>query len=234
VAGVNKIRQSLRPGDRARIVTFGSRVHERTALADAASLPPLEMPAGALDAFLPSSQTTCYDAITLSIVTPPTAGRRQVAILFSADRDTASFLESRSVLEVAQRSGTVVFVVRVPFDLEPTEPLPEGVTHRETPVDPLAIPSRFFKELAEITGGRVEELKVFTMLRNDSQGSAWQTRGVVDVGASFVRALDDFRSSYVLRYMPEGVPREGWHDIVVGVATGAGRYEVRARRGYIR
>jgi VWFA-related protein len=50
------------------------------------------------------------------------------------------------------------------------------------------------------------------------------------ISDAFRTAMDEFRSSYVLRYRPEGVERGGWHEIDVKV--GAGEYQVRARRGY--
>ena len=47
---------------------------------------------------------------------------------------------------------------------------------------------------------------------------------------AFVKAFDDFRTSYVLRYVLEGVPGPGWHDVAVRVP---GRtYQIRASRGY--
>jgi hypothetical protein len=48
----------------------------------------------------------------------------------------------------------------------------------------------------------------------------------------FLRAFEDFRSSYLIRYSPTGVPRGGWHDVSVRV-TRSGRHEVRVRSGYI-
>jgi hypothetical protein len=52
-----------------------------------------------------------------------------------------------------------------------------------------------------------------------------------DVGASFLRAVEDFRSSYVLRYAYEGPPLRGWHELSVRVLTSTG-LDVRARNGY--
>ena len=52
-----------------------------------------------------------------------------------------------------------------------------------------------------------------------------------DLGASFIRELEDFRTSYVLRYSPTGVPAGGWHDVDVRLNR-PGRFEVRARKGY--
>ena len=40
-----------------------------------------------------------------------------------------------------------------------------------------------------------------------------------------------FRTGYVLRYSPQGVKREGWHEIAVTIPKVPGA-EIRARRGY--
>jgi hypothetical protein len=51
--------------------------------------------------------------------------------------------------------------------------------------------------------------------------------------SDFKRIFDDFRASYVLRYSPEGVRREGWHDVKVGVRVpDASKLTIRAKQGY--
>jgi VWFA-related protein len=72
----------------------------------------------------------------------------------------------------------------------------------------------FLRTLTETTGG-----KLTVMQRDD------------DLEASFVRAFDDFRTSYVLRYTAAGVAREGWHALTVRILR-RGDYDVRARTGY--
>jgi len=47
---------------------------------------------------------------------------------------------------------------------------------------------------------------------------------------AFLTALENFRTSYVLRYSPTGVEPTGWHDVAVSVRSRG--YTVRARRGY--
>lgn len=54
-----------------------------------------------------------------------------------------------------------------------------------------------------------------------------------DLSASFVRAFEDFRTSYVLRYTPTGVPAAGWHALAVTLVGRSG-LDVRARQGYVR
>jgi VWFA-related protein len=95
----------------------------------------------------------------------------------------------------------------------------DAVLHIVEPIDPKAkTPFRSndatLRDLAHGTGGQL-----FLIQLTDSIGEAFKT------------ALDDFRTSYVLRYMPQGVKREGWHDIVVTV-TKPGAFEIRARKGY--
>ena len=48
---------------------------------------------------------------------------------------------------------------------------------------------------------------------------------------AFQAILDDFRTSYVLRYTPRGGTPKGWHELTVKV-TRRGSYTIRARKGY--
>jgi VWFA-related protein len=73
---------------------------------------------------------------------------------------------------------------------------------------------RMLQQLADATGGAL------TIVQRDA-----------DLGASFVRELENFRTSYVLRYTPTGVEAVGWHEVEVGLNR-TGRFEVRARKGY--
>jgi hypothetical protein len=51
------------------------------------------------------------------------------------------------------------------------------------------------------------------------------------IGATLIDAIEEFRRSYVLRYVLHGVPLVGWHKLNVKV-HGPRRYAVRARAGY--
>jgi hypothetical protein len=232
IAGGERIRDSLRPDDRVRVITFRSVVREESPLLAPGDIPSLRMSPGTHDWFMQSGHAACYDAIVLGAVTPPAAGRRQLMIVFSAGRDTASFLDAPTVADVVRRAGTAVFVVHAVVNFSPIERVPEGTTRLPIPVDAHAIPSRFFKELAEATGGSVQQVEPISVLRYDSQRVHFRARMNHDgLEAAFLRALNEFRASYVLRYVPRGVPREGWHELSVRV-TKRGRYEVRARTGY--
>lgn len=73
---------------------------------------------------------------------------------------------------------------------------------------------RMLQQLAETSGGAL------IVVQRDA-----------DLGASFVRELENFRTSYVVRYSPSGVAADGWHDVDVQLNR-TGRFEIRARKGY--
>lgn len=95
------------------------------------------------------------------------------------------------------------------------------VARRTTPTVSivLATPARqwsdsLYAEIAAETGGTVVSLLPTETL-----------------GGSLRRALDEFRSSYTLTYVPEGVARDGAHAIDVKVRRPG--VDVRARKGYV-
>ena len=73
--------------------------------------------------------------------------------------------------------------------------------------------SQFLRDLSDTTGGR--------LLRGD---------GDENLGAVFVKILDEFRQRYVLTYSPKGVVETGWHTVQVRVKKRGAT--VRARPGY--
>lgn len=73
---------------------------------------------------------------------------------------------------------------------------------------------RFYSELAAETGGTVESILPTERVRD-----------------GFLRALDQFRSNYVLTFVPTGVDRAGTHALTVRVTPSDA--QVRARRVYV-
>ena len=71
---------------------------------------------------------------------------------------------------------------------------------------------------------------LFGMLAAATGGEATVVNRREDVGRSFLRAVDDFRASYVLRYTYAGPSLPGWHPLSVKVRLS--RVDVRAREGY--
>ena len=89
-----------------------------------------------------------------------------------------------------------------------------AITDGTTRAPVRAMNPALFDALTSTTGGAL------TVLQRDQ-----------DLSRTFIGAVDDFRTSYVLRYAARDTWPVGWHDLSVKV-TRRGRYAVRARKGY--
>jgi Mg-chelatase subunit ChlD len=188
---VAQVSRALEPADRVEIVTFTTHV---------GLIAPLAAPP--IDATITSTGggTSVLDAVLLSLVKAPVAGRRQLNILMTDADDSASEFQPRIVRETARFSSaqmSVVITRRGSFSVKGQLDETLGV----------------LRAVAETTGG-----EVVTIQSDES------------LSETFLAALEDFRTSYVLRYTPTGVTLPGWHDVTVSVKNRS--YTGRARRGY--
>jgi Ca-activated chloride channel family protein len=152
--------------------------------------------------------TALYDALVFALAHAPRPDRRHLVFLFTDGDDNASFIGPASLAELASRAEAVLHVVLV----GPSS-LGRGVRF----LPPTQPGARALSDAAVRTGG------VFYPPSSSDR----------DVVASFKQVFDDFRGGYVLRYTATGVPRDGWHDIVVTVTKpAAAPYTIRARKGY--
>ena len=94
---------SLQPEDRCDIVSFAARI------VDAASLqsPPIKID---LQRAEPNA-TSFFDAVSLSLITAPVAGRRQLTIVLSDADDNSSFFDNTTMLDTGRRTDAVVYAV---------------------------------------------------------------------------------------------------------------------------
>ena len=69
-------------------------------------------------------------------------------------------------------------------------------------------------------------------LADATGGHFIQIASTADLGAAFERVLSDFRSRYVLTYVPHGVAVDGYHRLQVRVISRRG-LNIRTRPGYI-
>jgi hypothetical protein len=116
---------------------------------------------------------------------------RNLVVMFSDGADTASFVPADRVIETARRSWPLVYAVAARRD-----------------------DSRFLRDLATVTGGRLVE-----------------TDDATDPGASLRTILDEVRRRYLVTFTPAGVERGGWHRLDVRVTRRGAR--VHARTGYV-
>jgi hypothetical protein len=218
VAAVNKVRERLGRADRVALLTFDRRIREQVALTQATTLKRIRIDTA-------SGATALNDAIAVALAQPPDLDRRQMAIVFTDGFDTVSFLSEDAVLDVARRSRAALFMVAPVSSVDSTGAPSTGRT--TTP------PVAFFERLADTTGGMLQVVPQVPLLSMTREERIYRLRvgGSEDIlNAPFLRALEDFRTSYVVRYTPEDVDPAGWHELDVRVA--GGRYQVRARRGY--
>jgi hypothetical protein len=127
-------------------------------------------------------------------------------VLFSDGEDSSSITEPGVLLEVARHTTpTVDFVLpTAPVRLAaPTVALPQASSANRMIIN----------QVATETGGLV-----VPVLPGDNLTS------------TFRRMLDEFRSSYVLHFVPRGVERSGVHALDVRVTRPGA--DVRARRSY--
>lgn len=144
--------------------------------------------------------TALVDGLSAAMMRPADPDRRQLIVAYTDGMDTLSILSPAVARDVAGFADALVHVV-VP------------ITGNQKSGAPSAFGAPFLSDLARRTGGQL----------------FWVDTGA-PIAAAFKRAIDDFRTSYVLRYLPAGVRNEGWHDIAVRVKSGT--YDIKARKGY--
>jgi VWFA-related protein len=196
------IARFLKPADRLRVLTMDSYVHEIVPLGPAAALPSLDRVPG-------GGATSAYDALVAALIARVDLDRRHLIVAMTDAIDTVSVLDAPAVRDVAARSDAVLHIVRVDPDSSGEPRFRPWVAYQDRDFQTL-------RDAAARTGGQLHDPDEFSR------------RGTVE---NFKRVLEDFRSSYVLRYTPTGVAPGGWHELKVTL-TRAGHFTIRARRGY--
>ncbi len=163
--------------------------------------------ASAMESLTAGGWTSLYDALSLAFIHRPSPGRGHVIVAFSDGIDSSSTLDLATLGELAKRSDAVLYTfVMVP---KPVSFSRRAMPSREVP------PSPPVAGIASLTGGATYFI--------DAAG---------DIPSSFRAALDEFRHRYVLRYpIPTWAPGR-WHNVKVTIRR-EGRFDVRARRGYV-
>lgn len=211
----------LTPMDRLQILRFAS---------DVGNLPivdgRLELPSPRPAALL--ARTSFFDALAAAALQPARSGSHHAIVALTDALDTSSVLPYDVLIEVLARSEATVHLVtagtREFRGSGLRERLREGAG-RPRPGDfstfglpninlPFGDYDWLLRDLVDRTGGRLTVSRT-----SDDFVDALRT------------SLAHIRARYLLSYSPEGVEREGWHDINVSVPGHPG-YEIRSRRGY--
>jgi Ca-activated chloride channel homolog len=145
--------------------------------------------------------TAIRDAVWVALQLRPDDTSRPLVLVFTDGVDNASWLSQSQILAGARRAGVVIHAV----ELSSREP--HFRPGRGTPP-----PTLFLEALVDAAGGR-----------------RWSATSSRDLRELFTRAIDEMRARYLVTFYPEGVSREGWHELKVSVKA---RGEVTARPGY--
>ena len=180
-----------------------------------------------------------YDTLARALMTPAAPGRHRVVILLTSGEGTGGFLSTGPAAEIARRANARVYVARVEENRRPGTYIAEAVCP-EVSMD-------FSKDREDrLRFVATEGLgKGYRTLENDQIGRLAviaESTGGREIRAALFREstigplrdmLEEARASYVLRYIPKGVPESGWHPITVKV-TKPGSFDIRVRQGYER
>jgi len=158
-----------------------------------------------LERLKPGGGTAFYNALAAALMAVPDTDRPHLIFGFTDGLDNVSFLDATRVVSLAGRANAALYLSLVPAPPE-----------RRVSLTPYAggPNRRLLREAAARTGGALLD-----------------STSTVRLSDVFGEVLKEFRTSYMLRYSPTGVPRTGWHDIVVKI-TRPGTYDIRARKGY--
>jgi hypothetical protein len=214
---MDRVRALLRPTDRLRAVEIGAVIRGRLVPVDRA----FYGSEGPKTSVIPG--VALVDGVFYALAWPVDPDRRHLVILFTEGSGRWSTLPKERLADLASRSDAVLHMAlwASPNDnparlqADPTTNLSQSLAEMRGPapsVDPEWRETyRALDDAVRRTGGTVRPLS--------------------DSFKAFADILEDFRSSYVLQYTPQGVSAPGWHELKVKV-TRSGSFTIRARRGY--
>jgi|GEM_PF-1063509 len=231
---LGQIRALLRPDDRVRLLTIDDAVTE--------VLPMQQATASVVEAPLKGDGLAALnDALVAAMLRPVEPNRRHFVFAFTKGLDTRSVVDLSAVSEIARRSDAIVHIVEDIMPLMKEQELQVCQCVNASICQPTM---RFFLPVRRgpmgVCGGLYNDGPRDGRHREELGAAAATTGGgyhissvlqIPDLLRTFKETIDAFRQGYVVRYTPQGVKREGWHDITVTVANHPS-YSVQARRGY--
>ena len=210
--GVQEVGRGLRTDDRVRLLTFATSVADVFGTRAGGSPLPI-------DRIEAGGETSFYNALSAALISTAANDRPQLIFGLSDGLDTQRFLDARDVVALAGASSAALYLAvrgQSPGSLTGGVPSPAGGNRWIASPFPLGREKPNLPRLREIvarTGGLLFE--------NPATGA---------MAALFARAIEDFRTSYLLTFTPRGVARDGWHELSVRIRDK--RVNVRARQGY--
>jgi VWFA-related protein len=228
-AEIDAVTRILRPDDRLRLLGVDRHVQLISPWSPVVSFAPvrhLEF----------DGVASLYDTLATALMQPAAPARRHIVIARTKGRDTMSALEAQSVRAIAERSDALFHLVVMETALDNETAL----SSFQCEFMGLCQPTRRFWvpfQRLLVGHGPAHRLTVdgqaLAAAADSTGGALHKAAGLSEptLTSTFKKAFEDFRSSYVLQYTLQGVPRGGWHTIEVKV-PGSKSYSLRARKGY--
>jgi len=202
-AAADAFLNGLRPADQVALVGFSEEIAWlAAATTDKAAV------RRALDQLEPRGATAAFDALYAAVALSEEGGRSLI-VLFTDGEDNMSFLGETQLLTAVERSNALVHTVgwREPGA---TASLAGSITQADLSELDQTVALR---QIAEATGGRF-----------------WGADSPERLRRAFAGIAEAMSHRYILRYEPQGVPREGWHRIEIKLRGQKG--DLQARHGY--
>jgi VWFA-related protein len=213
----------LRGGDRIRLVAISQVLREVFSLRPKGD-------AMLLDGLGAEGATSAHDRARRHHDAPSQTGRRQLIVAFTDGRDSTSIIDENTAKAVARLTDAVVDIVVPVAAARGAES--RRLTQRNGSIDSLGGGSNVTVN-GQSRGGVMPEgvPQVLSDLVAPTAGQVLPLNTDDSISGVFKTMFDDFRATYVLQYVPQGVAPEGWHQVDVTVKK-RGKYDIRARRGY--
>ncbi|OFW34029.1 MAG: hypothetical protein A3G76_13305 [Acidobacteria bacterium RIFCSPLOWO2_12_FULL_65_11] len=208
VEAAQTLAAAIRPADRAALITFSKGVTVRVPLTTDVSTIRSALASLAVE----ENHTALRDAVSTALRLVVGHETRPLVMAFTDGCDNSSRISESDVLDTARRIRVVMHAIMLGDcgrSGAASPGRPNGTGRAE--LDRLA----FLQSVVGSTGGRL------WLLESTSSRQLPQ---------SFTRALDEMRARYVLTYYPQGVARDGWHELKVRLKRG--RADIKARSGY--
>jgi hypothetical protein len=214
--GIRAMRELLTAADRLEIIAAASRIRR---------VEPVDgrWRVGPPGDDEKSGHSSLFDAVVASAILPTEPGRRRLVLVLTDGLDTTSAVPLAGRSDVLDRSDSVVLFLVLGKRPGLGGPAIGTNCNPQNLVSDVSLTkvicgerAWLFRDLAARTGGRV----AFSVTERDFV-------------PAFREIFEEFRSRYVLTYVPTAVPAPGWHRIHV-VVVGHKNYEVVARLGYWR
>ena len=206
--GVVQLMRDLGQDDRLKLIMFNMRV---------ARIADYTRDVRAVERTIRSAAagggTSLVDAMSVALVSEGPTDRRQLVMFFTDGSDSTSTTPDSMLLSVARQTrATLAFVV--PSNIA-TVPVFSGSGTTFT---------------VKVPTSGVSYHPMLTTLARETGGTLLPVGTNTNLSSAFRTVLNDFRNAYVLYFTPQGVERQGYHQIEVKVKREDA--QVLARRGY--